>query len=728
MNMEQALQAFIAESGELLEDMEQALLGVLQEDDPSDSVNAIFRAAHTIKGSAGLFGLDFIVDFTHVAESVLDKVRDGAIALDESVVSLLLACGDHTGRLVAAAAAGHTQADAQLQADAQPLLEGLNRLLEHAGAAPRTEQPARPAEEGLATSVPAAAGSRAPDHWHISLRFGRDVLRNGMDPLSFLRYLNKLGTITGIATLPDDLPALADMDAESCYLGFEIALRSSASKADIEGAFEFVLDDCVVHILPPDSEISRYIDLIGSMGAQGQDASLRLGEILVHCGSLTRRELDEALQLQHHGATEPLGQLLVEQRRVQQPIVEAALVRQKQIKENRSAEHQSVRVDAEKLDRLVDLVGELITATATATQAGRHVQNVALHEAHSTLNGLVQEIRDSALQLRMVRIGATFNRFQRMVHDVSREIGKDIVLQVRGEDTELDKTVVEKIADPLTHLVRNSMDHGIEPVALRTERGKPAWGTVSLNAYHDSGSIVIEVGDDGGGLSRDRILAKAVERGLVDAGKALSDEDIYNLIFEPGFSTADQVTNLSGRGVGMDVVKRNISALRGTVSLDSRPGLGTKTTVRLPLTLAIINGFQVAVGRSVFVLPLESIEECIEFREDSGHDYTELRGRVLPFIRLRTLFHVPDPAGSRQSIVVVREGSQRFGLIVDRLLGEAQAVIKPLAQMFSHLQGISGSSILGTGEVALILDVPALAAKAMAGQRTASDAVGAAPQ
>ncbi|MBF9263353.1 chemotaxis protein CheA, partial [Paracidovorax cattleyae] len=454
---------------------------------------------------------------------------------------------------------------------------------------------------------------------------------------------------------------------------------------------------------------------------------LRLGEILVHCGSLTRRELDEALQLQHHGASEPLGQLLVEQRRVQQPIVEAALVRQKQIKESRSAEHQSVRVDAEKLDRLVDLVGELITATATATQAGRHVQNAALQESHSTLNGLVQEIRDSALQLRMVRIGATFNRFQRMVHDVSREIGKDIVLQVRGEDTELDKTVVEKIADPLTHLVRNSMDHGIEPVALRIERGKPAWGTVSLNAYHDSGSIVIEVGDDGGGLSRDRILAKAVERGLVDAGKALADEDIYNLIFEPGFSTADQVTNLSGRGVGMDVVKRNIAALRGTVSLDSRPGLGTKTTVRLPLTLAIINGFQVAVGRSVFVLPLEAIEECIEFREDSGHDYTELRGRVLPFIRLRALFHVPDPAGSRQSIVVVREGSQRFGLIVDRLLGEAQAVIKPLAQMFAHLQGISGSSILGTGEVALILDIPALAAKAMAAQRPVSDTVAAAP-
>lgn len=736
MNMEQALQAFIAESGELLEDMEQALLGVLQEDDPSDAVNAIFRAAHTIKGSAGLFGLDFIVDFTHVAESVLDKVRDGAIALDESVVALLLACGDHTGRLVAAAAAGQTEADAQLLADAQPLLEGLNQLLADAAggltAAAATAHAAPAAVAGMPAGGPLPPlhplpAGRAPDHWHISLRFGKDVLRNGMDPISFLRYLGKLGTITGIATLPDELPGLAEMDAESCYLGFEIALRSNATKAAIEGTFEFVLDDCVVHILPPDSEVSRYIDLIDALGPRNDDGTLRLGEILVHCGSLTRRELNEALQLQHGGATEPLGQLLVEQRRVQQPIVEAALVRQKQIKESRSAEHQSVRVDAEKLDRLVDLVGELITATATATQAGRHVQNVALQEAHSTLNGLVQEIRDSALQLRMVRIGATFNRFQRMVHDVSREIGKDIVLQVRGEDTELDKTVVEKIADPLTHLVRNSMDHGIEPATLRAERGKPAWGTVSLNAYHDSGSIVIEVSDDGGGLSRERIHAKAVERGLVDAGKALTDEEVYNLVFEPGFSTAEQITNLSGRGVGMDVVKRNITALRGTVSLDSRPGLGIKTTVRLPLTLAIINGFQVAVGRSVFVLPLEAIEECIEFREDSGHDYTELRGRVLPFIRLRTLFHVPGTAGSRQSIVVVREGAQRFGLIVDRLLGEAQAVIKPLAQMFAHLQGISGSSILGTGEVALILDIPALAARAVAVQRSAADAAGAAP-
>jgi two-component system chemotaxis sensor kinase CheA len=719
MNMADARQTFIVESNELLEEMEHALLAVLQEADPSDAVNAIFRAAHTIKGSAGLFGLNFIVDFTHVAESVLDKVRDGSIATDDTIVALLLACRDHIGNLVAAAAAGCDEADADLVSRGAPLLADLSRYL-GAAAAPPSEAARdmvvgsqhRASDDPPLRSMPRQDG-RAADHWHISLRFGRDVLRNGMDPLSFLRYLNTLGTITAIATLPDALPSLRDMDAESCYLGFEIALRSSATKVAIEGAFEFVLDDCLVHILPPESKVSEYIDLIGMLGSPGDDAAVRLGDILVRCGSLTRRELDDALRLQQGDTPAPLGALLVEQRSVQQPVVEAALTRQKHLKDGKAAESQSVRVDAEKLDQLVDLVGELITASATAALAGNGLQSAALREAHSTLGGLVQQVRDSVLQLRMVKIGATFNRFQRVVHDVSREIGKDIALVIRGEETELDKTVVEKIADPLTHLVRNSMDHGIEPVAVRAERGKPARGTVTLNAYHDAGSIVIEVGDDGGGLSREKILAKAIERGLVDAGKTFSDAEIYGLVFEPGFSTAEQITNLSGRGVGMDVVKRNINSLRGAISIDSRPGQGTTVTVRLPLTLAIINGFQVAVGHSIFVLPLDAIEECVEFREEGLRDYTELRGQVLPFIRLRERFAVRGPVGARQSIVVVRHGAQRFGLIVDRLLGEAQAVIKPLAPMFAHLQGISGSSILGSGDVALILDVAALADQAV---------------
>lgn len=709
MNLNEALKTFIVESAELLEEMEAALLNVLQEADPSDAINAIFRAAHTIKGSAGLFGLDFIVDFAHVAESVLDRVRDGSIALSEDLVTLLLACRDHVSSLVQVAETGELQPDPELAARGGQLLTRLQVYLE----GPKTQKSTTEMPHAIQPAVDLekpedSDAGRPPDHWHISLRFGTDVLRNGMDPLSFLRYLNKLGTITGIETLPDRLPDLGSMDPESCYLGFEIALRSTASKETIEGTFEFVRDDCAVHILPPESRISEYLAHIESLADANDGGIAYLGQILLRCGTLTPRELEEALRQQREGSKAPLGQLLVEQRRVQPPVVEAALVKQRQIKEAKSGEMQSVRVDADKLDRLIDLVGELITATATATSAGRLLQSSVLHEAHSSLSSLVQEVRDSALQLRMVKIGATFSRFQRVVHDVSREIGKEIELQIEGEDTELDKTVVEKITDPLTHLVRNAIDHGIETAAQRAERGKPARGTLKLNAFHDSGSIVIEVSDDGGGLNRERILAKAEERGLLEPGRQLDDPEVYALIFEPGFSTAEQVTNLSGRGVGMDVVKRNITALRGVVSIDSRPLEGTTVTVRLPLTLAIINGFQVAVGESVFVLPLEAVEECVSFSSDTGHDYAELRGQVLPFIRLRELFQVPGVPGPRQSIVVVRQGKQRFGLIVDRLLGEAQTVIKPLAKLFSGLRGISGSSILGTGEVALILDVPAL--------------------
>jgi two-component system, chemotaxis family, sensor kinase CheA len=361
---------------------------------------------------------------------------------------------------------------------------------------------------------------------------------------------------------------------------------------------------------------------------------------------------------------------------------------------------------------LINLVGELIVAGAFASLIARSSNIAELHESMSKVSSLVEDVRDSALQLRMVKIGATFNRFQRVVHDVSREIGKDIELVVAGEDTELDKTVVEKIGDPLTHLVRNAMDHGIEPGELRLARGKPAKGTVKLDAYHDSGSIVITVSDDGGGLKRDKILAKAIERGLVESGRSLSDDEVYKLIFEPGFSTADQISNLSGRGVGLDVVKRNIAALRGSVGVHSEEGVGTIVTVRLPLTLAIIDGFLVEIGKSVFAIPLDMIEECVAFSAEPGHDYTNLRGQVLPFIRLRELFEVEGAATRRENIVVLKHAGQKAGLVVDSLLGEFQTVIKPLGKMFNQVKCISGSTILGNGEVALILDVPALVQQA----------------
>ena len=709
IDLDQVLHTFILEARELLEDMEAALLRVADEADPRESINAIFRAAHTIKGSSGLFGLDAVVTFTHVVESVLDRVRDGTVTLDEPLVVLMLASGDYIGRLVDGVERGEPQADPKTEPEGAALLGRLQTYLagEAASAAP----------VAVAASGASAGG---PARWHLSLRFGPDVLRNGMDPLSFIRYLATLGEIEHIVTLPDAVPGLDALEAEGCCLGFEIGFLTGADKAAIENVFEFVIDDCALRIVPPGSQVAQYIELIRSL----PEGPSRLGEILVACGSVTAHELETALELQAAGAsTQKIGAILAQQGKVAPQVVEAALAKQKQVKETRATESQSVRVDADKLDRLINLVGELIIAAAGANLIARRTHNPELMERNSTLADLVEEVRDSALQLRMVKIGGTFSRFKRVVHDVARELGKDIELAVSGEDTELDKTVVEKIGDPLMHLVRNAMDHGIDPPELRAERGKPATGTVSLNAFHDSGSIVIQVSDDGGGLNREKILAKGIERGLVEPGRVMTDAEVYALIFEPGFSTAEQVTNLSGRGVGMDVVKRNITALRGSVAIASEAGRGTTVTVRLPLTLAIINGFQVAVGKSVFVVPMDMVDECVEFTAEPGHDYTDLRGQVLPFIRLRDLFDMaceglaperPSAAAAgtaraaRQNIVVVKHAGQKFGLVVDALLGEAQTVIKPLSRMFAQVRGISGSSILGSGDVALILDVPLL--------------------
>ena len=706
IDLDQVLHTFIVEARELLVDMEAALLRVADEADPRESINAIFRAAHTIKGSSGLFGLDAVVAFTHVVESVLDRVRDGAVTLAEPLVVLMLSSGDYIGRLVDAVERGEPQADPRTDPEGAALLERLQAFL---GGQDAAALPAPAAESDLVAGAPA--------RWHLSLRFGPDVLRNGMDPLSFIRYLATLGEVESIVTLPDAIPALDALDPEGCCLGFEIGFLTNADKAAIENVFEFVIDDCALRIVPPGSRVEQYVELIQSLPEQAS----RLGEILVRCGSVTAHELETALQLQAVAApTQKIGAILAEQGKVAPRVVEAALAKQKQARETRSAESQSVRVDADKLDRLINLVGELIIAAAGANLVARRTRNLELMERNSTLADLVEEVRDSALQLRMVKIGATFSRFKRVVHDVARELGKDVELAVSGEDTELDKTVVEKIGDPLMHLVRNAMDHGIDSPELRAARGKPATGTVSLNAFHDSGSIVIQVSDDGGGLDREKILAKGAERGLIEPGRTLSDAEVYALIFEPGFSTAEQITNLSGRGVGMDVVKRNITALRGSVAIASEPGHGTTVTVRLPLTLAIINGFQVGVGKSVFVVPMDMVDECVEFTAEAGHDYTGLRGQVLPFIRLRDLFDVPGTPTARQNIVVVKHAGQKFGLVVDALMGEAQTVIKPLSRMFAQVRGISGSSILGSGDVALILDVPVLMQEAQEARSAAA--------
>lgn len=723
MNLDAALQTFIAESRELLENMEEALLRIEQSPDDADTLNAIFRAAHTIKGSAGLFGLDDIVAFTHVAESVLDKVRGGELRVDAKLVALLLAWGDHMSELVDNAAAGG-ELTAAVREHGQALIDQLNVYLGGEAA---------PAANACGANVPVeyelprttdGGGQVESDLWHISLRFGREVYRSGMDPLSFIRYLGTLGDVHHMLTLFDGMPAAQAMDPESCYLGFEISFKSNADKAAIESVFDFVSENCQIRILPPRSKITEYLRFIADMPGE----ELRIGEMLVRCGTLTAHELETALKLQHDEGAQhlrPIGEVLVDAEMVPPPVIAAALEKQRQVKETRSSDANLIRVDAEKLDQLINLVGELIIAGAGTTLIAQRAGVPELLEATATLSRLVEEVRDSALTLRMVQIGGTFNRFQRVVRDVSKELGKDIDLVISGADTELDKTVVEKIGDPLTHLVRNSMDHGIEPADVRLARGKPAKGTLKLNAYHDAGSIVIEVSDDGGGLNKERILKKAIERGLVSEGAVLSDKEIYNLIFEPGFSTAEVISNLSGRGVGMDVVRRNIEALRGTVDLDSVEGQGSTVRIRLPLTLAIIDGFLVGVGNASYVIPLDMVVECIELsaadHDASDNRYLNLRGEVLPYRRLREHFEVQGEAARRENIVVVRFGDEKAGLVVDKLLGEFQTVIKPLGSIFQHLQGIGGSTILGSGEVALILDVPGLMKQVVTGEEPASD-------
>lgn len=703
MNMDQALQTFIAEANELLQEMESCLLQLEHNPTDANTVGAIFRAAHTIKGSAGLFGLDLIVSFTHVVEDVLDRLRAGEIGNSADLIALLLACGDHIQYLIDVVAVQDRTPDADALARESELRSKLQGYRSTAAAV-------LSANESQVNKLEQAE-SGTFDFWHISVRFGSEVLRNGMDPLAFLRYLSSLGSIIRITTLFETMPDMATMDAESCYLGFEIALQSNASKAAIAETFDFVRDDCKLHILPPHSKTEEYIALLQSL----PEETTLLGELLIASGAITRQELEDGLNMQLSSTSSalPLGEILVNQRAVEPELVQAALEKQHQVQESRNKESRFVRVHAEKLDELINLVGELVIAAAGTSLLANASQDDVLQESVSSVSALVEAIRDGALRLRMVPIGDTFNRFQRVVRDVSHELNKTIELQISGGDTELDKSVVEKIGDPLMHLLRNAMDHGIEPPAMRLAAGKTAAGLLKLNAYHDSGSIVIEIADDGGGLNKERIVQKARERGLIAEEAQLSEQEIFNLIFEPGFSTATAITNLSGRGVGMDVVKRNITALRGSVELHSVAGEGTTVKIRLPLTLAIIDGFLVGVGQACYVVPLDMVQECIELTEADQNGtrlskYINLRGEVLPLVFLREYFATATSASRRQNVVVVKTATQKAGLVVDELQGEFQTVIKPLGKLFSKLHCISGSTILGSGEVALILDVPAL--------------------
>ena len=677
-----ALPAFLSEAREQVESIEQLLLQL--EDTPDDRglLDALFRCAHTVKGSAGIFGLDAVVGFTHHVETLLDRLREGQLKLSPELSTLLLQCNDQIKALVDGAQDPQVAEDAVAGAVRQQLILQL-QACGHGLAGGATHS-----THSIQTAEATPAADPAAAQWQLSARFGADTFRNGMDPLTILRYVAGLGTIPTVTCDTAAVPALDELDPEQCQLGFDIVLQTAETQEAIEAAFSFVRDDCQLVITPPAAP-----------------------------------------------DVPPLGHILQAEHGVNARVVDAALHQPSKARSASAAgaapdDKHFIRVQADRLDAVINLLGELVIAGAGAQLLARQTKQRSLIEANTQIGRLIEEIRNGTLKLRMVPIGETFSRFRRVVRDTAAELGKDVALEVVGGETELDKSVVERIADPLMHLVRNGLDHGLETPAARLATGKPAQGKLTLSACHESGGILIRIQDDGRGISRDKVLARAWAHGIVEQGVVPADDEILKLIFEAGFSTAETITNLSGRGVGMDVVRRNIEALRGTVAIHSVAGSGSTIDIRLPLTLAIIDGFLVSVGPSKFIFPLDAVIEVIENRptdtalDARGRGIVELRGQVLPVVCLRALYGLEGPAPERCSVVVVKSGTRRYGVRVDQLLGQHQTVIKPLGRMFRSLRGMSGSSILGNGEVALIFDANSLGELATAAPYRISQRVG----
>jgi len=505
------------------------------------------------------------------------------------------------------------------------------------------------------------------------------------------------------------------MEPEACYLYWDVTLSTSRGIDAVKDVFIFVEDSCELKIEAVDEE-----EEIAPEKAEGYK---RLGEILVERGDLRTEDLNEALE-----SRKRIGEVLAERGAVSKEAVKSAMEEQQHVAEARQMRQEkaaasSIRVAANKLDALVDMVGELVTVQARLSQKASTQADADLLSISEEVERLTAELRDTTMGIRMLPIGTVFSKFTRLVRDLSGELGKKIVMTTEGAETELDKTVIERLNDPLVHLIRNSIDHGIELPAERLEKGKKRQGTVHLAAYHSGANVFIRIQDDGAGLDRERIREKAVERRLIAADAVLADREIFALIFLPGFSTSRTVSNVSGRGVGMDVVKRGIAALQGSIETASTKGEGTTITLKLPLTLAIIDGLLVRIGQAHFVLPLSAIDECVELtRQDvanaHGQHLATIRGELVPYLRLRQRFGIAGEPPAIEQIITTQIDGHRVGLVVDQVVGEHQTVIKPLGRFYRGVEEVSGATILGDGNVALILDLPKLVHKAEMEEKT----------
>lgn len=693
MDINKARALFFEEAYEQCDNLEHALLDRETYPANPDTYNLMFRTAHTIKGSASMLGLTMLVRFAHAMENMLTRLRSGEIRLDEHLINLLLACNDQLRDLLQGA-----EHNPELpQTETQQILALLSQLQGH------QSLPNPP----ISLPVQTVAAEQDMRTWHLSLRFYPALYQDGFDLLAFIRYLANLGDIVYIEPIWHEWPPLQLLDPTECFLGYEITLRSAQSPDRIRSTFDFVAHASIICLLTPHQDLAEYAKQ-GARLAKWRNEPLAVQLARWEAANvLTRAEADaiERGAYDNAPATE-FNQPAPAKSENEPESPVAPLVKPAPLR----AEGHYIRIEAAKLDRLINRVGELVIATSATTLQAKIRGDAELIESVATVNTLVEGIRDDALTLRMVPINEIFNRFPRLVHELSQLTGKNISLHINNADTDIDKSMVEKLTDPLMHLVRNAVDHGIEDEQQRLLAGKSASGVITLNAYHDAGAVVVEVSDDGRGIDREKIQAKALALGMAQEGKVLGEQEIFQFLFQPGFSTAADVSDLSGRGVGLDVVKRNLESLRGEATIESRLGVGTTFHLRLPLTLAIIDGFRIEVDHSSLVIPLDMMIECIDLPQealDTPSRQINIRGEWVPFIVLRELFALP-PATEPAFVVMVDYASNRAGLVVDRLVGEVQAVIKPLGELFKSLRYVSGSTILGNGQPALILDVPQL--------------------
>jgi two-component system chemotaxis sensor kinase CheA len=663
MNLDPVIQGFLEEAGDLLADFEAALLEL--EDNPGNAeiLNRIFRCAHTIKGNSAMLGLDRVARFTHVLEDLLDKVRKSELDLSPALMETLLKSGDALKELLAETQSGAPGDHAWHE----QLLQSIQSFAgqDKAGTA------AAPAAQATMAAPPSTASAgNAETLYEIYFAPPGELMRRGLDPSQFLEALSDIGELHQVTPDLGRLPPLAEMEVEQCYLRWKVWLSSGRSKKEIEACFEFLGDPSAVTI-----EALSFDD-DGGAEAEGDVPS-----------SPSATPVDPKLETRN-----PKPETL---------------------------ESGSIRVSIDKIDKLINLVGELVITQSIVAQTVGHYSPEKLsilEEAVAQMDRHARELHERVLTVRMIPVKTLFSRFPRLVRDLAATVGKKVRLEVLGEDTELDKTVIEKIGDPLTHLIRNAIDHGIEADEDRHAAGKPVTGKVRIEAYQRSGNVYIEIADDGKGLDREKIVAKAIQIRRVAPEQVLSDEEVHALIFQPGFSTATKVTEVSGRGVGMDVVKRNVESLGGNITIHSESGKGTRFRIKLPLTLAIMDGQALQVGEQIYILPLVAITESVRPARGSVHRLTGgaevvmIRDRALPVLRLHRLFGVrPKSDDPTQGLVVIVEYEGRqAALLVDELLGQQQVVIKSLEANFSKVEGVAGATILGDGQVALILDVPGL--------------------